>query len=820
MNVGIVHITDIHFSDKTNLGNKPLALANVMVNDLFDIEKLYIVISGDIANTGARVEYSKAKGFLSAVKKYFLEKQPNKEIGYVIVPGNHDCDFRDDNDLRKTIISNMSYDTLGNDNSVIDLCLGVQKEFWGFYGFYNTIPTNKMHYTVTDKIGNTTINFQCYNTAWMSTRKEIPGHLFFPVKKIGLKADQKEALNSISIGVWHHPINWFTPNTKENNKKEFQSLIETTAPIHLFGHEHENEYYHSSNKITNDSVRLIAGKVFNESRESQASGFHTLKIDLSNFKSKIKAYSWTEEHYSFVYEDIFSINKEKRKYFNLAKEFAKDLDDIKIPRLFDKKDISLSDIFVFPDIESNKSSSVDSLETHIDSSKLLETDIKYCVLEGESQVGKSALISMYFLKFYNAGFCPVLLKGEDIKDVQLEKSLKRAFSKQYENGTKEYDRYMQSELEERILLIDDYNSTSLNANSTKSLLEEAKSKFAKIIITAESTSTLLQGMQTELPDWKFYSLKPLGYRKRNDLIEAFHYAKENPLTIDEANIIQVINSSYDNVQAILGNKLMPSFPIFILSILQALEYKPSQLQETSFGYCYQTLIHYSLNSAGVSHDNIDTYFNFLTELAYHFVSNKHEFISKSELEDFYLKYKADYNVPSYDILFKNLIKSKIITSKDGAVKFGYKYILYYLSAKKISDLIHKEEGKKIIRSLFEDVHNEENANILVFITHHSKDISFIEESLMNSMIVLDNMEPITLEKKDKFYSVIQSLAEEVKHDVLEINKNPREERRKHLKLKDEREREIEAIEQEDQDDDLNSETEQLFYTFPEVIKVD
>ncbi len=815
MNIGILHLTDIHFSETTNLGGKTLALANVLSNDLYDVEKIFIVISGDIANTGARNEYSKAKLFIAALEKIFLDKHPNKSIRYVMVPGNHDCDFSLDSDLRKTVISNINYDTLGSDNSVMDLCLGVQKDFWGFFGFYNALPSNKLSYIIKDKVGEFNIDFHCFNTAWMSTKKEMPGHLFFPVKKTIRKTDQKETKNNISIGVWHHPINWFTPNTKENNKKEFQNLIEATAPIHLFGHEHENEYYHNSNKITNEETRLFAGKVFNDNGVSKLSGFQILKIDLSNLQSKIKAYSWVDEHFSFLYEDIFSINKEKRKYFNIAIDFAKDLDDIKIPRLFDKKDIKLSDIFVFQDMESNRTANVDSLETHIDSSRLLESDIRYCVLDGESQVGKSALLSIYFLKFYGAGLCPIFLKGEDIKDLQLEKSLKRAFSKQYENGVKEYDRYMQSDINERVLLIDDYNYTSLNSSSTKLLLEEARAKFGKVIITADSTSTLLQNMQSELPEWRFFSLKPLGYRKRNDLIEGFHYAKENPLTIDEENIIQVINSSFDNVQAILGNKLMPSFPVFILSILQALEYKPSQLLETSFGYCYQTLIHYSLNSAGVSHDNIDTYFNFLTELAYYYVSGSLDFTSKDDLEAFYLKYKQDYNVPSYDILYKNLIKSKIIAAKDGAIKFGYKYILYYLSAKKISDIIHKEEGKKIVNSLFEDVHNEQNANILVFITHHSKDISFIEDSLINSMIVLDNMEPITLEKKDKFYSVIQGLAEQVKSNVLEINKNPREERKKFLKLEDENEREMETV---DKNEEVNSETEALFVPFQKSLR--
>ena len=38
-------------------------------------------------------------------------------------------------------------------------------------------------------------------------------------------------------------------------------------------------------------------------------------------------------------------------------------------------------------------------------------------------------------------------------------------------------------------------------------------------------------------------------------------------------------------------------------------------------------------------------------------------------------------------------KAKILVTEMEEYKFGYNYLLYYLSAKKISDLLHTEIGK-------------------------------------------------------------------------------------------------------------------------------
>ena len=93
---------------------------------------------------------------------------------------------------------------------------------------------------------------------------------------------------------------------------------------------------------------------------------------------------------------------------------------MKIPLIIEtKRNFRLDDIYVFPDIDivSKEGSTFDN---YISSHKLLDSDYKTCIVDGESQVGKSSLLSMLYVKLHEQGVYPLLLKGSDIKDVLMQ----------------------------------------------------------------------------------------------------------------------------------------------------------------------------------------------------------------------------------------------------------------------------------------------------------------------------------------------------------------------------------------------------------------
>jgi len=266
------------------------------------------------------------------------------------------------------------------------------------------------------------------------------------------------------------------------------------------------------------------------------------------------------------------------------------------------------------------------------------------------------------------------------------------------------------------------------------------------------------------------------------------------------------------VESVLGDKLMPSYPIFVLSILQTIIYvKPINLEQTSYGYCYQSLIHIALvKNANIENENIDTYFNFLSEFAFFLYKNDYVFFDENILNKFFSQYHNQYHISfSFDKLKDTLLKSMIIINQEDQFKFSYKYIYYFLVARKLAEIINKEEGKAEIKNLCANLHKERNANILIFVAHHTKDDYLIEEATFTTMIPFEDVVPITLEpKKDYFYKLIENIVKEISSDIIESNNNPIESRNKILDSQDMLERNSEKhkedIEKIEQDEDFMS----------------
>ena len=57
MEIGILHLTDIHFNETTNLNDKLDSLCKAVLYDFSGIKNVYIIISGDIADSGLVKEY-------------------------------------------------------------------------------------------------------------------------------------------------------------------------------------------------------------------------------------------------------------------------------------------------------------------------------------------------------------------------------------------------------------------------------------------------------------------------------------------------------------------------------------------------------------------------------------------------------------------------------------------------------------------------------------------------------------------------------------------------------------------------------------------
>ncbi len=168
----VLHLSDIHIKTaKDPILKRSQEIAASVTPSLPAATHVFIVVSGDIAYSGAASEYDLAKQFLEEIRQA-IAKESDLPISFVIAPGNHDCDFQRADMSRKLIVDGLEKDESPQiDNSIIDICTGIQSDFFSFRESLEDNPAAEddklwrtSHFTVEDK----KLEFDCLNISWMS----------------------------------------------------------------------------------------------------------------------------------------------------------------------------------------------------------------------------------------------------------------------------------------------------------------------------------------------------------------------------------------------------------------------------------------------------------------------------------------------------------------------------------------------------------------------------------------------------------------------------------------------------------------------------
>jgi hypothetical protein len=231
---------------------------------------------------------------------------------------------------------------------------------------------------------------------------------------------------------------------------------------------------------------------------------------------------------------------------------------------------------------------------------------------------------------------------------------------------------------------------------------------------------------------------------------------------------------------------MPAYPFFILSTIvthQTLA-MPLDQEITSQGYCYQAFVYFYLRKQGVRNDEIDTYVNFLTELAFYFYKEQKYELSPDDFSSFMKLYLEKYNLPiEQEILLKNLA---LIVSADNLnnYSFHYPYLYYFFAAKYLAEHLEDDGAKKEIERIMRNLHVNENAYIAVFICHHSRNMKILDEVEHNALSLFDKYQPATLIRDEvKFFDEQANII--VEASLPPANATPEKEREERLKVQDE-----------------------------------
>ncbi|MGQ8875260.1 STAND family AAA ATPase [Paenibacillus sp. TSA_86.1] len=795
MRIGILQLSDIHIKVSSNsIISKYKAIIPAIKEYLFELECLFIAITGDSAFSGKQEEYIIAMEIYEDIKAQ-INSIKEIDVHFIIIPGNHDCDFGLSTRVRDGQITLIQQGNAEIDKDVIEELIKPQKEFFNFLSCFdpvsNKIYSNYLFTKYAFNLQGYSVAFNCLNSSWISELHEKPGSLIFPIDMY--KDVIKNNSEDLNITVIHHPRNWFQPE----NARIITSHLEKNSDIVLTGHEHVA----TGKKVESfegSITQYVEGGVLQESFNDEISEFNIILFNLAEKYQKFSRYSWNGEYYSNNFETEWKkfdkSSSHNASTFTLSDNFAESLNDpginIKHPR---KTKVSLEDIYVFPDAKKIlNNDKPNKIEQIINLSKLKDykNDFKV-IIYGAEKSGKSALTKIIYHHYYQSGFIPVYLDaqsitGSSISDVN--KVIYKNFTLQYSKDALE--RYKQVEEKRKLLIIDGLEKYRFNSKNLIDLIDGLTSVYPNIIITGNEMLKLSNLILDEEPDknsieqFEKFEILQFGHVKRAEFVEKWNTIGQ--MSMSDQDIIEKQDRMLADINTVIGNNFVPSFPFFLLILLQTAESGfPHSNKESAYGYYYELLITQSFININMQNKEIDAYYTYIAELAFYFYENEIVEFSKLEFSDFNTLLNRKYDLShDFEKTVSKLTSSGIIENSNNSFRFKYSYIYYYFVARYLSMKITDEKIRSITIKMCTNLQVEEYANILMFLTHLSKDPFILNSLYDQAKKIFNEFEPTKL---DKDISLLNELAVEIPKIVynnIEVKKH-REEK---LMAKDEIER--------------------------------
>ena len=737
MTAVVLHLSDIHIrSSQDPILSKGGEIGACVFSELSDASVVFIVVSGDIAFSGKSDEYKAARGLFNSIREK-VHSDRQVPVHFVLIPGNHDCDFSIGGKPRQLTLNAVREDPSQLDEDVIRLGVSVQAEFKSFADSFQTADESRFgddlwtghRFTVENK----EIVFDAINVAWCSNLQEEPGTLIFPVDRY---KDRSNEASDLRISILHQPLNWFNQSTYH----PFRQLVRQLANVVISGHEHvggAGEDIHTSSGHS----AYIEGCVLQGEKNLADSSFNVAVFNLEEGTYRATRYLWSDSgHYVPTEEgswsDFRDLPRKAANQFPLESVFEQYLSDPGGAFSIKGGSIGLQDLFVYPDAQEVGASEARGVK------KISSTTVFHdltrldggILLTGEEKVGATSLLYMLFRHYHERGQLPLYVRGSELKgagDREIDQVLKRATVEQY--GQKNFERFQQHPSGEKILLLDDFDDGTVRHGQQRAkILIEVSNRFPRLLVTANEVldfnGTIRPHADGKLSNFKEFKLLPFGYSRRAQLVRRWIQRTAADGSLDEAALLARCDQAERMLDTVMAKNIVPSLPLYLLTLLQSIESGvQGGFEDSGLGEYYDYLVKAGLESAKVPKNQWGPVIEYCSHLAWQMHATEHKELSQIELtifNDRFSKEQIRVDLPSrIDVL----VKARILSKTGDCVRFRYHYIYYFLKGRHLSKQLTDLEVQAYIRSCCAHLYVRENANTILFLAHHAfKDPMFLK----------------------------------------------------------------------------------------------
>lgn len=761
----LIQISDIHFrASDDELVNRALAVKAAITGRFPRATSCFLILSGDVANTGSPAEYARAKEFVDLLKDGLL-KHGFGSVDVVSVPGNHDLNLRNEVDTRQLVLENPeAFIRKGIDFGGFNFTavMSVQDEFFHFESEVSEKPIvsleERLYYRREFEDSERKIMFHCFNTAWLSRRNEEQGKLYLPEQILTPKTPPEIAL---SVAVFHHPYNWLNAD----NQWAMKNFVEQNTDVVLTGHEHLLGVERRQN-ILGQELDYFQAPAFRDPSIDD-NGFQVLAIDFNEASQDIATFEWRGASFSLSHSAKWALNRNKRRAsdpLTPRMEFRRHLQEMgtgfRHPRCTPPQcELRLRDLFIYPDLRRRTLEQAIAKKgdafTVIEGKSLADfvAKEKRVIIFGQDDCGKSALSRVLYEDLANLKLLPLLLNGEDLKGAANEntllKRINEACVEQYSASNSEP--FLQADLDRKLIIIDDFQKAQLSKSGQRKLLSWLEGRFSHVVLFASDVFELQDIARPDQPSplagFERCTIKEFGRYHRQKLVE--HWVRlGQDSSVDTEELDKRVAQSDKTISTLLGKNVLPHFPVTILTLLQMLESRElTNTANGAYGYMYEVLLKQAL--AGVDHGRVDEKLTYISGIGYAMFKGGQQGLDEQELRRVHDEYCDRYDMErEFSRMVADLLKAEILVFANGQYKFKYPYAFYYAVAKHFYD--HSIALRSQLNEIAEHMYGETNANVLIFYVYLTKDEELIRKIVANSKRLFQDVQPCDLDKDVEF----------------------------------------------------------------------
>lgn len=761
----ILQLSDWHVKQESEIDDVKIErMCNFVVSNTGNSNDVLIVCTGDLAYSGKEQEFDKFEVILNSIKC----RLNAKNLNIVLVAGNHDCEYQPNDSIRPLVIREVLERQSYDENMVnvltkpLDNYYAAESKFRD--GCVVSCKVGSKYKFTYDGIDVAVVSI---NTSWMSLLTTTPGATLFPSAEDFVA----EKNSGISLLLMHHTPNWF----HSDQQREIRKFLLNYTFV-LTGHEHEGDSY----SLQKDTYRsdMIEGDEFSPFKGNTRSGFNLVSIDLVDRKFKFLNAKLNDDNYYVAekttqWTEIQSPIVHGLGDYELSPSFSKYLTDAGAPFTHPNAiNITLDDLFIFPDLKEIArdltvgSKGVDEI-INLRSIVVGNDGQAICIVGGERS-GKTTICKKIFVEKLSQKKIPVFIKGDSIRskrEEDFEALIKMAIDNQYADLT--YDIFMNLPVEKKVIVIDNFHLSNLKYSEKASLLKYIEGVCHGIFVTVDEYmefDNVLSTNETEIESQKEfvrYYILPFGYLRRNELITRWYSIGNN---VYDNEFFRKIDAAESLFNTIVCKNFVPAYPFYLFTAISAFDGTSNEgLTESSYATYYSLLLLGTLKKIDRRPQEIELMLSYLSALAFKIYDLKNSKINRKNLEKFHREY-CDRHQIRLDInpFFDRFIEAKLLSSYDDEIYFKYKYFYYYFLAKYLADNISKAFAQDVIINLCINLHMDTSANVVMFLTHLSKDPFVLDCIIQQADSLFSNNLPIRLDEDVSFVDELIGIAPKVR----------------------------------------------------------